>query len=99
MKSNYIAHLRSQIRSRACNPDRICLKELEFDFENLFDVRLISESYRGILLSYLPKLLLASDDLIASNWLFDVYWDGSHSTGITSIRATKFMSMFVLILW
>lgn len=73
--------------------NNISLKKLDQDLENLFNRSIISNSYKGLLLSYLPKLLAVSDEIIAKNWLFDVYWDASHTAGISSIRATKYISM------
>ena len=96
MKTNYLAHLRSKLRAEyaeSIHHNDICLQGLEKDFANIFDKRIISKSYRGLMLSYLPKVLSAADDVIARNdWLFDISWDGSHTAGVTNIRASKFIS-------
>ena len=98
IKTNYVAHLRSEIRKeygQIKDYNDISLQNLDDEFNTIFDRNIISQSYRGLMLSYLPKVLSKADDIIAeSAWVFDVSWDASHAAGsIVNIRASKYMSL------
>ena len=87
IQNHYIVKLSQQLsEDNDFKHIHISMTNLKNDFDEVFNHKDIEKSYRQILIVYLGDILHSADMYVCCNFIHDLYWDATHSVGITSIR-------------